>query len=154
MTPYHRYSFKKATLFIGLLKMRTIFTHLCWHTPSLKVDPKHRFFTIFFSRFHNPYHDLHVSVKTLYPFPCFCFVFLFLFCFFLFCFVLFCLQMTTCLTFSSSGPLGSIYSDHDNRSMCTMLQKEVDRGKLGNGEHLSFEAYKYKENNINVLIIM
>ena len=28
------------------------------------------------------------------------------------------------------------------------------RGKLGNGEHLSLEAYKYKENNIYVLIIM
>ena len=28
------------------------------------------------------------------------------------------------------------------------------RGKLGNGEHLSFEAYKYKENIIYVIIIM
>ena len=28
------------------------------------------------------------------------------------------------------------------------------RGKLGNGEHLSLEAYKYKEYNIYVLIIM
>ena len=28
------------------------------------------------------------------------------------------------------------------------------RGKLGNGEHLSFEAYKYKENIIHVIIIM
>ena len=27
------------------------------------------------------------------------------------------------------------------------------RGKLGNGEHLSLEAYKYKENNIYVIII-
>ena len=30
----------------------------------------------------------------------------------------------------------------------------VYRGKLGNGEHLSLEAYKYKEYNIYVLIIM
>ena len=29
----------------------------------------------------------------------------------------------------------------------------VYRGKLGNGEHLSLEAYKYKENNIYVIII-
>ena len=28
------------------------------------------------------------------------------------------------------------------------------RGKLGNGEHLSLKAYKYKEHNIYVLIIM
>ena len=28
------------------------------------------------------------------------------------------------------------------------------RGKLGNGEHLSFEAYKYKETIIHVIIIM
>ena len=28
------------------------------------------------------------------------------------------------------------------------------RGKLGNGEHLSFEAYKYKENIVYVIIIM
>ena len=28
------------------------------------------------------------------------------------------------------------------------------RGKLGNGEHLSLEAYMYKEYNIYVLIIM
>ena len=27
------------------------------------------------------------------------------------------------------------------------------RGKLGNGEHLSLKAYKYKENNIYVIII-
>ena len=27
------------------------------------------------------------------------------------------------------------------------------RGKLGNGEHLSFEAYKYKHNDILVTII-
>ena len=35
MTPYHRFSFQKATLFIGHLQMQTPFTHL-WHTPSLK----------------------------------------------------------------------------------------------------------------------
>ena len=29
--------------------------------------------------------------------------------------------------------------------------KGNSRGKLGNGEHLSFEAYKYKENNIFVI---
>ena len=28
------------------------------------------------------------------------------------------------------------------------------RGKLGNGEHLSLEAYKYEENNIYVLTII
>ena len=28
------------------------------------------------------------------------------------------------------------------------------KGKLGNGEHLSLEAYKYKENNHYVIIIM
>ena len=28
------------------------------------------------------------------------------------------------------------------------------REKLGNGEHLSLEGYKYKENNIYVIIIM
>ena len=31
--------------------------------------------------------------------------------------------------------------------------RELYRGKLGNGEHLSFEAYKYKHNNIFVTII-
>ena len=30
----------------------------------------------------------------------------------------------------------------------------ICRGKLGNGEHLSLEVYKYKEYNIYVLIIM
>ena len=33
------------------------------------------------------------------------------------------------------------------------LQNHI-RGKLGNGEHLSLEASKYKEYNIYVLIIM
>ena len=38
---------------------------------------------------------------------------------------------------------------------CLSSEKSVvHRGKLGNGEHLSLEAYKYKENNIYVLIIM
>ena len=32
--------------------------------------------------------------------------------------------------------------------------KILSRGKLGNGEHLSLEAYKYKENYIYLLIIM
>ena len=27
-------------------------------------------------------------------------------------------------------------------------------GKLGNGEHLSLQAYKYKENDVYVIIIM
>ena len=38
-----------------------------------------------------------------------------------------------------------IEKHHDIRKIC--------RGKLGNGEHLSLEAYKYKENNIYVIII-
>ena len=28
------------------------------------------------------------------------------------------------------------------------------RGKLGDGKHIPLEAYKYKENNIYVIIIM
>ena len=31
--------------------------------------------------------------------------------------------------------------------------RDRHRGKLGNGEHLSLEAYKYKENTIYVIII-
>ena len=34
MTPYHRYSFQKATLCIGQLQIHTLFTYL-WHIPSL-----------------------------------------------------------------------------------------------------------------------
>ena len=34
------------------------------------------------------------------------------------------------------------------------LPLNMGRGKLGNGEHLSLEAYKYEENNIYVLTIM
>ena len=46
MTPYHTYPFKKGTLFIGRLKLHTLFTHL-WHTSSLKIDPKHWFLPFF-----------------------------------------------------------------------------------------------------------
>ena len=34
-----------------------------------------------------------------------------------------------------------------------LINFQLNRGKLGNGEHISFEAYKYKENNIYVIII-
>ena len=40
---------------------------------------------------------------------------------------------------------------HDNLHF---VQRFISRGKLGNGEHLSLEAYKYKEYNTYVLIIM
>ena len=43
VTPYHRYSFQKATRFIGQLQIQTCFKHL-WHTPSLKIDPKNLIF--------------------------------------------------------------------------------------------------------------
>ena len=39
---------------------------------------------------------------------------------------------------------------HDLCKVTTVAYRE----KLGNGKHLSLEAYKYKENNIYVLIIM
>ena len=35
-----------------------------------------------------------------------------------------------------------------------LFSRRPYRGKLGNGEHLSLEVYKYKENNIYVLTIM
>ena len=38
--------------------------------------------------------------------------------------------------------------------MFLLINDVVNRGKLGNGEHLSLEAYKYKKYNIYVLIIM
>ena len=31
---------------------------------------------------------------------------------------------------------------------------DILRGKLGNGEHLFLEAYKYKENNIHMIYII
>ena len=45
---------------------------------------------------------------------------------------------------------------HNFHLMLSLCSKEVTFPyimKLGNGEHLSFEAYKYKENNIYVIII-
>ena len=37
-------------------------------------------------------------------------------------------------------------------NMCKCYREIVCRGKLGNGEHLSLEAYKYKENDTYNLI--
>ena len=40
------------------------------------------------------------------------------------------------------------------RFFCVVIASVLYMGKLGNGKHLSLEAYKYKENNIYVIIIM
>ena len=53
---------------------------------------------------------------------------------------------------------GIVYISRESGSCESMGQRSMAiyayRGKLGNGEHLSFEAYKYKENIIYVIIIM
>ena len=50
--------------------------------------------------------------------------------------------------------IGSLFTSHWTSAQHDCWHAITLRGKLGNGEHLSFEAYKYKENIIHVMIIM
>ena len=77
LTPYHRYSFHKATFFIGQLQMHTLFTHThLWHTWHM-ITKNHWPQTLIlylppFTWFCGPYRRPHVSVPSVwkhYPFP-------------------------------------------------------------------------------------
>ena len=76
-TPYHRYSFPKATLFLGQLQIHTPFHTSLAHTITTNWHKGLIFYPFCpFTWFCGPYRGPCVSVKP-YPFSCFFFSFFF-----------------------------------------------------------------------------